>query len=139
VTHRVLAVTAALLGVLALFAGTPSPAKLDVGALAAEIVREDDHVTAIELAQWIRDRKAGLRVFDLRTAEEFDEYHVPTAKRVALDALVSMRFTPADTIVRHDRARLRRRRARGTGMGAAARVRHLARLLPARRPRRVAR
>lgn len=98
-THRVLAVTAALLGVLAVFAGAPSPAKLDVRALAAEIVREDDHVTAIELAQWIRGRKAGLRVFDLRTAEEFDEYHVPTAKRLALDALVSMRFAPGDTIV----------------------------------------
>jgi len=99
VTHRVLAVLAALLGVLAVFAGTPYPAKLDVRALAAEIAAEDDHVTAIELAQWIRDRKAGLRIFDLRSAEEFGEYHVPTAKRAALEELVSMRFTPADTIV----------------------------------------
>ena len=98
-THRVLAGAAALLGVLAVFAGTPHPAKLDVSALAAEIVAEEDHVTAIELAQWIRDRKAGLRIFDLRPVEEFDEYHVPSAKHVALDALVSMRFTPADTIV----------------------------------------
>src|SRR6185436_5618225 len=42
---------------------------------------------------------AGLRIFDLRSAEEFGEYHVPTAKRAALEELVSMRFTPADTIV----------------------------------------
>jgi rhodanese-related sulfurtransferase len=101
--HRLLAGVAALGGVLAAFAGNPYPAKthdrIDVRSLAAEVTKENDHVTALELAQWIKDRKPGLRVVDLRSPAEFDEYHVPGATRLSLEELVATRFAPDETLV----------------------------------------
>src|SRR5207237_129729 len=63
------------------------------------VAHEDDHITALELAQWIRDRKPGLRVLDLRTPAEFDEYHLPRAENVSIEALPSMPFRADETIV----------------------------------------
>jgi hypothetical protein len=82
VIRRVLAVVAAVLGALALFSGSP---------------RRVVEVTPVELAEWIRDRKPALRIIDVRTEAEFDEYHVPRAERVA--SLASMTFKPTETIV----------------------------------------
>ncbi|MGE5750212.1 MAG: hypothetical protein ACM31F_09650, partial [Gemmatimonas sp.] len=55
---RVLAIVALILGGLAVFAGSPrrSRTSLDVTSLARAVENEDDHVTAVELARWIRDR-----------------------------------------------------------------------------------
>lgn len=109
--RRALSVVAACGGVLAAFAGNPWPQRpelaldarplaADVAAeLAAEVLDEKDHVTALELAQWIKERKPGLRVLDLRTPAEFDEYHVPGATSIRLDTLVSTRFAPGETLV----------------------------------------
>ena len=97
-----LAALAAAGGLLAALAGSPYLARhavVDVERLAAAVAHEDDHVTAIELAQWIRDRKPGLRIIDLRTAAEFDGYHLPHAERVAIDALSSTPFQQTDTLV----------------------------------------
>ena len=103
-THlsRALAGSAALCGVLAVFAGSPYRAQhavVDVQRLAAAVAHEDDHVTAIELAEWIRSRKAGLRVIDLRTASEFETYHVPRAERIDIESLASTPFRTTDTLV----------------------------------------
>jgi rhodanese-related sulfurtransferase len=78
--RRVLAAAAAILGVLALFAGK-APAI--------------QSVAPVELAEWIRDRKPNLRVVDTRTQAEFDEYHLPRAERFTS----STTFAPDDTIV----------------------------------------
>ncbi len=88
--HRALGVGAAVLAVLAAVVGAPR-GNVDVAALAQAIEREDDHVTALELAQWIKDRKPGLRVIDVRGDSAFHEYHVPTAERVTLTELASMK------------------------------------------------
>jgi rhodanese-related sulfurtransferase len=73
---------------MAAIAGDPQPrrirAQVDMAALAGVIEREEDHVTAIELAEWIRDRKRGLRVADIRTRDEFERYHIPSAELLAL-------------------------------------------------------
>jgi rhodanese-related sulfurtransferase len=101
-THRALAVAAFLLGVLATFAGSPYRAQhgeLDVQRLAAQVAREEDHVTALELAAWIHDRKAGLRVIDLRPAADFDEYHLPRAESMSIEQLSSAHFDRDETIV----------------------------------------
>ncbi|HEU4889456.1 MAG TPA: rhodanese-like domain-containing protein [Thermoanaerobaculia bacterium] len=101
-THRILAVAALLLGVLAPFAGSPYRAQqqgIDVQELAAQVAREEDHVTALELAAWIKDRKPRLRVIDLRSEEEFDEYHVPRAELMSFEQLLSARFASDETIV----------------------------------------
>lgn len=97
--HRTLGSTAILLGALAAFAGSPFRESFDVRQLASEVTREEDHVTAIELATWIKDRKQGLRVLDLRPEAEFDEYHIPGAENVAFDALLQARYASTDTLV----------------------------------------
>lgn len=78
--RRVLATAAAILGILALFAGKTSSIQ---------------SVAPVELAEWIRDRKPNLRVVDVRSEAEFDEYHLPRAERVTS----STTFAPDDTIV----------------------------------------
>jgi rhodanese-related sulfurtransferase len=98
---RALAVAAAILAALAALNGTSRrhSARVDVERLAGEIEREADHVTALELAQWIRDRKPGLRVLDVRSDSEFNAYHIPSAERVPLDSLVMLKPASDETLV----------------------------------------
>jgi len=99
---RGLGVVAAMLALLAAFTGSPyssQHARIDVDALAKAVQHEDDHVTAIELAGWIKNRRPGLRVVDVRSKDEFDDYHVPMAERVPIDSLSAIRFSPSETIV----------------------------------------
>jgi rhodanese-related sulfurtransferase len=98
---RLLAALALLLAVLAAFVGTSTrgDATMNARALAAEIEHEDDHVTALELAQWIRERKPGLRVLDVRSDSEFAAYHIPSAERMPLTALASLAPAPGETLV----------------------------------------
>ncbi|MEO8619900.1 MAG: rhodanese-like domain-containing protein [bacterium] len=100
--RRALALVAAILAVLAAVSGSSRPSrgvKVDVAALAHDIEREDDHVTAIELAEWIKDRKPGLRVLDIRSDSEFAAFHVPSAERVPLSALAAMKPNANETLV----------------------------------------
>src|SRR3954471_22867610 len=93
---------ALVLGVAAAFAGTPDRsrnARLDVESLARSVEHEDDHVTAIELAEWIKERRPGLRVVDIRTSGEFDALHIPTAERIPLSELSKTPFRRDETIV----------------------------------------
>jgi len=99
---QVLGNTAFVLGIAAAFAGSPYAerhGRIDVDQLATMVRHEDDHVTAAELAGWIKDRRAGLRVVDVRSVEEYESFHIPTAERIAIDSLVSAHFSPTETIV----------------------------------------
>jgi len=90
------------LAALAAFVGTPVPARpgeIDVNQLAGMIAREEDHVTAIDLAGWIKDRKPGLRVIDVRPVEAFDDFHLPTAESVPLPSISHAAFKTTDTLV----------------------------------------
>ncbi|HYI09850.1 MAG TPA: rhodanese-like domain-containing protein [Thermoanaerobaculia bacterium] len=126
--RRVLLVVAIIGGVLAPFAGSPYrthvipsvergtwadgdtqslpshpgpslDARDDMKRLAAIVQAEEDHVTAVELAQWIRTRKPGLRVLDLRTAAEFEAYHVPSSRNLPLAELLQASLPKDDTLV----------------------------------------
>jgi rhodanese-related sulfurtransferase len=99
---RWLAGSALGLGVLAAFAGSPYTAQhasIDVAALAHTVQREEDHVTALELAEWIKERRPGLRVLDVRPPEDYEAYHVPTAEHLSLDSLTQMPFHADETLV----------------------------------------
>ena len=99
---RWLAVVALALAVLAPIAGSPyvaHHASIDVAALARTVAREEDHVTALELAQWIKERRRGLRVLDVRSMEEYNTYHLPTAEHLDLDSLTSAPFRADETLV----------------------------------------
>lgn len=99
--HRLLAGAAAVLGVLALLAGGAGASRrgVDVAALAREVEAEADHVTARELAAWIREDRPGLRVIDVRSPAEFAEYQIPTAENLSLTALARGAFRPDGTVV----------------------------------------
>jgi rhodanese-related sulfurtransferase len=99
---RALAVVAGTLGVLALAAGVSdgaSSGRVDVDRLARTVQAEEDHVTALELARWIRGRKPGLRVIDVRTAAEYDAFHLPTAENLSLVQLAHADIRPDETVV----------------------------------------
>jgi rhodanese-related sulfurtransferase len=100
-TKYLLAAAAAVLATLAAVSGTSRhhTASVDVNELAGQIQREDDHVTALELAQWIRDRKPGLRVLDVRSDSEFADFHIPTAERVPLESLAALKPASGETLV----------------------------------------
>ena len=92
---RSAAAVALTLGILAALVGSPTTARngnVDVASLARAVEHEDDHVTGVELAEWIRDRRAGLRVIDVRSSAEFDAYHIPGAERISLADLARTRF-----------------------------------------------
>ena len=103
--HRTLGLVALALALGAtVFGSRPTAGTIDVARLARAIANEDDHVTAIELGQWIRSRRAGLRVIDLRSASDFDSLHIPTAEQVAIDTLDRVRFKSDETIVLYSEA-----------------------------------
>jgi rhodanese-related sulfurtransferase len=85
---------------MAPFAGGLSrtaPAGLD--AIVRAIDDGSDHVSARQLASWIRARKAGLRVIDVRDARAFAEDAIPTAEHLPIDRLVRTAFRPSETVV----------------------------------------
>jgi rhodanese-related sulfurtransferase len=99
---KTLAIVAIGLAVLAPIAGSPyasAHASIDVAELARVVSHEEDHVTALELAQWIRGRYDGLRVVDVRDSAAYAEYHIPSAERLDLDSLVKATFQANETIV----------------------------------------
>ncbi len=98
-SRRALAAAALILGGLAAIVGSPRPARIDVSALAREIATEADHVDAIVLADWIRARRPGLRVLDVRARVEFDEFHLPTAESAPLETIATLHPSFAETFV----------------------------------------
>jgi len=99
---RALAILALTLGAAAPFAGSPyrsARGQVDVAGLAGMIAREEDHVTALELATWIHDRKSGLRIIDVREPAEFAAYQIPTAENVPLSQFRRLSVKPEETVV----------------------------------------
>jgi rhodanese-related sulfurtransferase len=97
-----LGIGALTLGLVAPFAGSPSRTQqrgLDLDSIARAIDEGSDHVSARQLAEWIRDRRPGLRVIDVRSAAEFHDDAIPTAENVPVDQLARSRFAPDQTIV----------------------------------------
>ena len=99
---RRLGIGALALGLAAPFAGSlprTQPRGLDLDAIARAIDEGSDHVSARQLAEWIRDRRPGLRIIDVRSPAEFHDDAIPTAENVPIDQLVKVRFAPDQTIV----------------------------------------
>jgi len=96
--RSILALLALASGTLAAIAGTVAPPPAT------------DEVPAAELAQWIRDRRPGLLVVDVRSAEAFDRDRLPGARLLAdidADALRSVDTVVAYADARADPAELR--------------------------------
>lgn len=100
--RRVTTVGALVLAIGAPLAGSPyraEHARIDVAALATMIDTEADHVTPIELAEWLRDGRPGLHVIDVTGVADRVEYVIPSATRVGLDALTTGRWNLRDPLV----------------------------------------
>ena len=93
---RGLGATAAVLGTLAFVVGAPTrpqPAWHDIVTSPANVI------SALQLAQWIRDGRPGLRVIDLRDSAAFETRHIPSAESFALMELSSVLPKPDETLV----------------------------------------
>ncbi len=85
-----LALALFLLGFIAIFAGDPyggARTEIDAKEMALIVEKQVDHVSAVELADWIIKNRADYRLVDLRTEKEFAEYAIPTAENIPLAGL----------------------------------------------------
>ncbi len=110
--RRWLAGSAALAGALAPLAGSPyrravpgaRSGSINVAELARVVADQEDHVSAVQLAEWLRERRPRLRVIDLRPAPEFRTYHIPGAEHIPLENLATARLSADETIVLYSEA-----------------------------------
>jgi rhodanese-related sulfurtransferase len=84
--NQKLGVLALALGALAVFANVAPGHTVTLNAkeLLTGVERQEDHVTAAELAAWIVEGRADYRLVDVRAEKAFAEYHIPTAENVPL-------------------------------------------------------
>lgn len=96
-----------ILGAIALTLGTLAAAtgNRSLGSTAAlqgigaEVDRETDHIDAVALAEWIRDRKPRLRIVDVRDDLAPDDYRIPGAEDVPLKMVPTLATHAGETIV----------------------------------------
>jgi rhodanese-related sulfurtransferase len=67
--------------------------------IAAAVAQETDHVDALELAEWIRANRPGLRIIDVREHLTETTYRIPGAEATALTALPELSVRPSDLVV----------------------------------------
>ncbi len=70
-----------------------------LASIAGEISREQDHVDPLDLATWIRDRREGLRIVDVREGLDSATYVIPGAEAVPLDRVPSLVVAPGESVV----------------------------------------
>jgi rhodanese-related sulfurtransferase len=101
---RGMGTAAAVLGVLAAAVGAPVRSERALSDTASAATRDAFDVTttsisALQLAQWIRDGRPGLRVLDLRDSSAFESRHIPSAESFELIGLSTVLPTPEETLV----------------------------------------
>ena len=95
-----LAATAITLGALAAVTGkAPLASSRDLQRIGSVIDSETDHIDAVALAEWVRDRKPGLRVIDVRDGLAPDDYRIPGAEDVPVSAIPALRVRPGEIVV----------------------------------------
>lgn len=90
-TSKKLAITAALLGVIAMFIGNPSnDNKIYVNAkeMALSTVKNQDKIEVITLADWLIKEKSDFTLVDLRSEKEYSEYNIPTSVNIKMENLL---------------------------------------------------
>lgn len=88
--NQKLALSAILLGIIALFAGNPfdnDEVKVNVKDLALSTVKDSDKIKPEILADWLIQGKADFVLIDLRNPEEFEKYSLPEAENIPLATL----------------------------------------------------
>jgi len=86
-TPKKLAFVALVLGIVALFAGSPysgSQVKVNTKDIALSTVKNSDKIKPLELADWIIQGKADYTLVDLRNEDQYSQYFIPTAVNIPL-------------------------------------------------------
>jgi len=101
---RGLGTAAAVLGALAAAVGAPVRSQGGRFDMASAATRDafdvsTTSISALQLAQWIRDGRPGLRVLDLRDSSAFEMRHIPSAESFGPMQLPSVLPKPGETIV----------------------------------------
>jgi rhodanese-related sulfurtransferase len=78
---------AAALALAATMAKGSSEGPVNASAIAKVVNAEQDHVTPGEMARWIIEKRKDYQLVDIRSAWEFDDYHIPTAINIPLAQL----------------------------------------------------
>ena len=89
-TPKKLALVAMILGLIAVFAGSPyvgSTITVNAKDIALTTVKNSDKVNVLELADWIIKSKSDYTLVDLRDEKVFNEYFIPTAYNIPLETL----------------------------------------------------
>ena len=92
--NQKLAAAAATLATLALLAGGGTS-----DSQHQTFPRAESQLGALELAEWIRAQKEGLRIVDVRAAQEYEQFHIPRAQHVALDRIGELSLRVGETVV----------------------------------------
>lgn len=93
------AVALALACSFALADRRPSVSLERLAAIAGEIRHEADHVDALDLAEWIKAGRNGLRVIDVREGVDTGAYRIPGARIVGLDSIPHLRVARGEDVV----------------------------------------
>jgi len=102
---RGLGTAAAILGVLAAVVGAPVRSARALRDTASAATRDafDGYaatsISALQLAEWIRDGRPGLRVLDLRDSSAFAQRHIPSSESFEPIGLPAVLPTPNETLV----------------------------------------
>jgi rhodanese-related sulfurtransferase len=86
-TNKKLGLAALVLGMIALFAGSPyggSFINVNEKELALSTVNNSDKISVTELADWIIQGKQDFELVDLRPPEKYNEYAIPNAQCIPL-------------------------------------------------------
>jgi len=84
---------------LALVSARPAASPAQLSAIGREIEDELDHVDPLDLASWIRDRRPGLRVIDVRESLDSSTYLIPGAEPVQLERIGRLAVAPGQHLV----------------------------------------
>jgi rhodanese-related sulfurtransferase len=84
--NRSLALLAGVCAAAALVAGDPPDPNANT-------------IDAVTLAGWIRERRPALRILDVRTRSEFEQFNIPTAQHTPEDSLPVLTAEESQTIV----------------------------------------
>ncbi len=76
-----------LLALAATMARGTGAGPVDAASLAQTIAKDKDHVTPLELASWILEKRQDYQLIDIRPPWQFDDYHIPTAVNIPLAQL----------------------------------------------------
>jgi rhodanese-related sulfurtransferase len=85
--HRRLAIIAGLLGALAVAAGEPHSSDVRRGSAGRASATGASDVGVLDVARWLRDRNARMRLVDIRADSQFAAYHIPAAEHVRTEDL----------------------------------------------------